>query len=54
VIPPNKVFHGGDGAVKPDYRDAVDIAWMLRRDEGESIAIPRKEDEAARVRKLRV
>jgi transposase len=48
VIPPNTVFHGGDGAVKTDYRDAVDIAWMLRRNEGESIAIPAKEDEAAR------
>jgi transposase len=34
VIPPNKVFHGGDGAVKTDYRDAVDLAWMPRRDEG--------------------
>jgi hypothetical protein len=32
---PNKVFHGGDEAVKTDYRDAVDIARMLRRDEGE-------------------
>jgi transposase len=48
VIPPNTVFHGGDGAVKTDYRDAVDIAWMLRRNEGESIAIPAKEDEATR------
>ncbi|MDR2403403.1 MAG: transposase, partial [Spirochaetaceae bacterium] len=46
VIPPNTVFHGGEGAVKTDYRDAVDIAWMLRRNEGESIAIPEKEDEA--------
>jgi transposase len=25
VIPPATVFHGGDGAVKTDYRDAVDI-----------------------------
>jgi transposase len=48
VIPPDKVFHGGDGAVKTDCRDAADIAWMLRRDEGESIAIPAKEDGAAR------
>lgn len=48
VIPPNTVFHGGDGQVKTDYRDAVDIAWMLRRNEGESIAIPEKEDEAMR------
>jgi transposase len=48
VIPPNTVFHGGDGAVKTDYRDAVDIAWMLRRNEGESIAVPTKADEAAR------
>jgi transposase len=48
VIPPATVFHGGDGAVKTDYRDAVDIAWMLRRNEGESIAVPTKEDEATR------
>jgi transposase len=48
VIPPNTVFHGGDGQVKTDNRDAVDIAWMLRRNEGESIAIPTKEDEATR------
>jgi transposase len=48
VIPPNSVFHGGDGRVKTDCRDAVDIAWMLRRNEGESIAIPAKEDEATR------
>jgi transposase len=34
--------------VKTDYRDAVDIARMLRRHEGESIAIPAKEDEATR------
>jgi transposase len=48
VIPPNKVFHHGDDKVKTDKRDALDIAWMLRRDEGESIAIPTKEDEAVR------
>jgi transposase len=48
VIPPNTVFHGGEGVVKTDSRDAVDIAWMLRRNEGESIAIPEKEDEAVR------
>jgi transposase len=48
VIPPDTVFHGGDGQVKTDSRDAVDIAWMLRRNEGESIAIPTKEDEATR------
>jgi transposase len=48
VIPPNTVFHGGDGAIKTDYRDAVDIAWMLRRNEVESIAVPTAEDEAAR------
>jgi transposase len=48
VIPPNSVFHGGDGRVKTDSRDAADIAWMLRRNEGESIAIPTKEDEATR------
>jgi hypothetical protein len=34
--------------VKTDYRDAVDIAWMLRQNEGEGIAIPAKEDEATR------
>jgi transposase len=48
VIPPNTVFHGADSKVKTDYRDAVDIAWMLRRNEGESIAIPTREDEATR------
>jgi transposase len=48
VIPPNKVFHHGDDKVKTDKRDALDIAWMLRREEGESIAIPTKEDEAVR------
>jgi transposase len=48
VIPPSTVFHGGDGQVKTDYRDAVDIAWMLRRNEGESIGIPTREDEATR------
>jgi transposase len=42
------VFHGGDEKIKTDHRDAVDIAWMLRRDEGESIYIPSKEDEATR------
>jgi transposase len=48
VIPPNKVFHGSDVNIKTDKRDALDIAWMLRRDEGESIAIPSEEDEATR------
>ena len=48
VISPSKVFHRGDDKVKTDKRDAVDIAWMLRREEGESIAVPTKEDEAAR------
>jgi transposase len=50
VIAPNKVFHRGgtEEQVKTDKRDAVDIAWMLRREEGESIAIPSREDEAAR------
>jgi transposase InsO family protein len=37
VIPPNTVFHGGDGQVKTDLRDAVNIARMLRRNKGESI-----------------
>jgi transposase len=49
VIPPNKVFHGGNGErVKTDKRDALAIAWMLRREEGESIGIPSREDEATR------
>jgi transposase len=48
VIAPNKVFHGNDEKVKTDKRDAADIAWMLRREEGQSIAIPSREDEAAR------
>jgi transposase len=48
VISPDKVFHRGEDTVKTDKRDAVDIAWMLRREEGESIAVPTKEDEAAR------
>jgi transposase len=49
VIPPNKVFHGGtEERVKTDKRDAVAIAWMLKRDEGDSIAVPSKEDEATR------
>jgi transposase len=48
VIPPNKVFHHGEDRIKTDKRDALDIAWMLRREEGESIAIPTKEDEAVR------
>jgi hypothetical protein len=34
--------------VKTDYRDAVDIAWMLRREEGEAIEIPTKEDESTK------
>jgi transposase len=48
VIPPNKVFHKDNERIKTDPRDAIDIAWMLRRNEGESIAIPSPEDEAAR------
>jgi transposase len=50
VIPPNKVFHGGGSGerVKTDRRDALDIAWMLRRGEAESIAIPSRGDEAVR------
>jgi transposase len=50
VIAPDKVFHGGGAGErrKTDRRDALDIAWMLRREEAESIAIPSKEDEAAR------
>jgi transposase len=50
VLSPNKIFHGGgtEEQVKNDPRDALDIAWMLRREEGESIAIPSREDEAVR------
>jgi transposase len=48
VLPPHQIFHRGDESVKTDKRDALDIAWMLRRDEGESIAIPTVEDEATR------
>jgi hypothetical protein len=60
VIPPNMVFHGGDKAVKTDcldvsYQRFTDIAWMPQREEGKSIAIPAKEDEATRdlIRRLR-
>jgi transposase len=49
VIPPNKVFHqGADARVKTDKRDALDIVRMLRQEEGESIGIPSREDEATR------
>jgi transposase len=47
VLAPDKVFHADD-KVKTDKRDALDLAWMLRRDEGESIAVPTVEDEATR------
>ena len=49
IIAPNKVFRGGNNEkIKTDKRDAVAIAWMLRRNEGAGIAIPDREDEAAR------
>jgi transposase len=49
IIAPNKVFKGGNNSkIKTDKRDATAIAWMLRREEGVGIAIPEKEDEAAR------
>jgi transposase len=49
IIAPNKVFRGGNNEkIKTDKRDAEAIAWMLRRDEGGSIAVPSREDEAAR------
>jgi len=49
IIAPNKVFRGGNNEkIKTDKRDAVAIAWMLRRDEGAGIAVPDREDEAAR------
>jgi transposase len=49
IIAPNKVFRGENNErIKTDKRDATAIAWMLRRDEGAGIAVPEKEDEAAR------
>jgi transposase len=49
IIAPNKVFRGGNNQkIKTDARDATAIAWMLRRDERAGIAVPEKEDEAAR------
>ena len=49
IIAPNKVFRGGNNEkIKTDKRDATAIAWMLRRDEGAGIAVPEREDEAAR------
>jgi len=49
IIAPNKVFRGGNNErIKTDKRDAVSIAWMLRRDEGAGIAVPDRDDEAAR------
>jgi len=49
IIAPNKVFRGGNNEkIKTDTRDATAIAWMLRRDEGAGIAVPEREDEAAR------
>jgi len=49
IIAPNKVFKGGTNEkIKTDKRDATAIAWMLRREEGAGIAVPEREDEAAR------
>jgi len=49
VLPPTKVVRPGmDKRVKTDKRDAVLIANMLKRREGESINIPTREDEAGR------
>ena len=48
IIAPNKVFRGGNEKVKTDKRDAVALAWMLRREEKAGIAVPEREDEAAR------
>jgi transposase len=49
IMAPNKVFRGGNNEkIKTDKRDATAIAWMLRREEGAGIAVPEKEDEAAR------
>jgi transposase len=49
IIAPNKVFRRGNNEkIKTDKRDATAIAWMLRREEGTGIAVPEKEDEAAR------
>jgi transposase len=49
IIAPNKVFRGGNNEkIKTDKRDAIAIAWMLRREEWAGITVPEKEDEAAR------
>ena len=49
ILPPTKIFRGGSSArIKTDQRDAIAIAWMLKRGEAESIAIPEETDEAAR------
>jgi transposase len=49
IIAPNKVFRGGNSdKIKTDRRDAAAIAWMLRRNEDAGIAVPEREDEAAR------
>lgn len=49
VIAPNKIFYGGKNEkIKTDKRDALAIAWMLRREEGGSIAVPSQGDEATR------
>jgi len=49
IIAPNKVFRSGNNEkIKTDKRDATAIAWMLRREEGAEIAVPEREDEAAR------
>jgi len=49
IMAPNKIFRGGNNEkIKTDKRDATAIAWMLRREEGAGIAVPEREDEAAR------
>jgi len=48
VIAPNKVARLGSQRIKTDTRDAILIARMLKNNEGESIHVPTKDDEAAR------
>jgi len=48
VLSPNKIDRSGSRRVKTDARDAVLIARMLKNQEGESIRVPTRDDEAAR------
>jgi transposase len=51
VVAPNKVSRMGSQRIKTDTRDTIPIARMLKKNEGESIHVPTKEDEAACRRK---